>query len=76
MLTLVETVSVGSTVRIYHDEDWYDEGAVTEITGSSILVDFADWIQCWDAGDLRAAVIHYKVVFIPTSEGIRTADFS
>ena len=41
-------IHVGAKVRIYYDDDFFDEGEVVKIDNEIVTVDFYDWIEQWN----------------------------
>jgi hypothetical protein len=70
-------VVVGATVRIYYDDDSFDEGEVTAVVGDLITVDFYDWIERWNDHEFRLQELFYECreVLIPIQRGTIMVDF-
>jgi hypothetical protein len=67
---------LGAAVRIYADDDSFDEGAVCQISDCYIDVEFYDWQQRWPTGALRQLLTwpDQRQVLCPSTDGevIRT----
>lgn len=71
-------VSLGAVVRIYYDEDTFDEGEITLAQPDRIEVDFYDWIECWTSAAQFVADKSFftgRMVLIPNTAGIIIKDF-
>jgi hypothetical protein len=64
-------LNVGTVVRIYYDNDIFDEGTVIRNESDEIDVDFYDWISRWSSpaqfviGDCYGT----KDFMVPTTAG-------
>ena len=71
-------ITVGAAVRIYYDEDTFDEGEVRHIADGQIDVDFYDWIERWThPGQFGSdhLWLEGKDVLIPIESGTVITDF-
>jgi len=70
-------LTVGSIVRLYYDQDTFDEGKVCDITDQSVDVDFYDWIERWPISKLSVYDLWYeaKTVYTPVENGEIVIDF-
>jgi hypothetical protein len=71
-------LAVGCIVRVYYDEETFDEGEVKSITETHVQVDFYDWIEQWNSASQFMMVDLYLEaisVWVPTVDGEITVDF-
>lgn len=70
-------IQVGNIVRIYHADDCFDEGVVTDTLDERITVDFYDWIERWEESEfaLRELFLEGMEVLVPSSRGKIMIDF-
>jgi hypothetical protein len=68
---------LGAVVRIYADDDSFDEGAIYAMTDRYVDVEFYDWQQRWPTSALRSfhPWLDQIEVLCPTSEGEVTRTF-
>ena len=60
---------IGEQVRIYAEDDWFDEGRIVEISQDCVIVDFLDWKQKYKRAELRKNYIHFIKIWVAISEG-------
>lgn len=65
---------VKEPVRVYED-DWFNEGKITEISGDFVLVDFLDWKQLYHRTELRVCYVFFKKVWVADGPGETVEDF-
>lgn len=70
-------VQVGEPVRIYYEEDCFDEGEVKSVRDGVVVVDFYDWIEQWSETDfsIQELFLEGKEVLVPNSNGTVIVDF-
>lgn len=71
-------MTVGCPVRVYYDEETFDEGEVKEMTETHVFVDFYDWIERWTADAqfvIRELYSEHKAVWVPVRPGVLVMDF-
>jgi hypothetical protein len=70
-------LTIGSIVRLYYDQDTFDEGKVCALNDQHVDVDFYDWIERWPISKLSAYELWYeaKTVFTPLEDGQIILDF-
>lgn len=70
-------IVVGAIVRIYYEEQCFDEGEVTTVEGSLITVDFYDWIERWSENQFVLRELFYEgmEVLVPIQRGSIVVDF-
>lgn len=60
-------LTLSDNIRIYYEDDYFDEGEIRTIDGDEITVDFYDWIERFDIKQLR------KKYPLPNLEVIETS---
>lgn len=45
----MESIEIGALVRVYYDQDTFDEGEIRSVAHGEIEVDFYDWIERWSS---------------------------
>ena len=70
-------VQTGDLVRIYYEDDFFDEGTVSAVVDDLITVDFYDWIEQWPDSAFRIRDLFYEgiEVLVPTQRGTIVIDF-
>jgi hypothetical protein len=70
-------ICAGDKVRIYYEEQCFDEGEVTAVNGALITVDFYDWIERWGDDQFVLRDLYYEgiEVLVPIRRGTIVADF-
>lgn len=71
-------LEVGQIVRIFYEEDCFDEGFIREI-GQHIEVDFYDWIATWPlTAEFSLQSLHHERVsyLVPRHAGTVVATFA
>lgn len=70
-------IQLGETVRIYYEDDYFDEGEVKSLCDGIVTVDFYDWIEQWQETDfsIREMFHEGKEVLVPKQRGTILIDF-
>jgi hypothetical protein len=71
-------ITIGSAVRLYYDEDTFDEGCVTHAADDRVVVDFYDWIAEWPgiaSFGCDRSYLGVPGVFVPLQKGTITTRF-
>ena len=70
-------IKVGEKVRIYYEDDAFDEGEVTLVRDGLVIVDFYDWVEQWreDQFALQELYMEGVEVLVPKSDGVMLSDF-
>jgi hypothetical protein len=64
-------IVIGAHVRIYYEENSFDEGVVIIVTDTEIVVDFYDWIERWPPHQFELRDLYYenKQILSPLTQG-------
>jgi hypothetical protein len=71
-------LTVGCAVRVYYDEETFDEGEVKSIVNGQVVVDFYDWIEQWKSDSeflIMELYFEAKSVWTPLTDGEIVVDF-
>lgn len=62
-------MNIGEKVRIYVEDDWFDEGRIIELEQDHVIVDFLDWKQKFNHSELQKNYIHFSKIWVAISKG-------
>lgn len=63
--TFPSVPQAGHIVRLYGEDEWFNEGTVTGVAHGYVHVDFGDWVQSWALDAVFYAIIDFQLVLLP-----------
>jgi len=67
-------MKIDDPVRIY-EGDWFSEGHIKSIADEGITVDFMDWVQRFQPGELKLDIIYFQEILVVTGVGEILVDY-